>query len=695
MKKYYIEFTKSKIIYSEEHDIFLAPDLKGLGDIRDFESDKHLFQLLHDVRLQYSDETMISVSEERETNHDDNRLSVLLGYGHTNRDELLNANNLYWQIPSSKFITLKTESEAGVEATYYMWVLHEKFVQKRINSKCEAMKCFHVSHVIETVEEARASMNEPSEIKTPEKEKKSTPPKKEVVKPVKRIPRKKKKVAKEDRDYISANLPRKLKKFHGSKAQRKAGLGKKEYKPPKAKVKSERKKPKNPPTIQKPKRKLSNHQLHLERAHLKKIAATNIAKLEVIRKQIHRAHVGPIAWYDPAKQLPSEHYNTPRIDTTVLTVCERRYLHYLNLAQGLEMKCEKALTELNRYKSLVEKYHGSKSEKKKEKAERMEKNIIPNLKIKYRQCGEEFNEAARLRQKWHAKVEAMLDKAYEPKKKKSTKPGEVVHPIFEKNKDPKHTVMVCMKNNDTGAIVRITKEIGDTLHTKDPKQFTYTGKEEWKAWKKKERKGTYHSGVVPFSQGRVDRDKVTTSGKLLRDKLGSDFTLPKFERNGEHAMSKAVQQHKQSKNVYGAMPRTRQQKVTIKIPERSMSGRSIEVFHVYAQDAVQFTFKSNRRKIVKGEDGKLFIKDLNPVVFETRVGKRVLLEKRELNYNYSKPASTVTKTIIHNSTYTDCTSMTTNLKPVKRRKDMKTGKLNRNAKHNLRKKRNAKRKAAK
>ena len=42
--------------------------------------------------------------------------------------------------------------------------------------------------------------------------------------------------------------------------------------------------------------------------------------------------------------------------------------------------------------------------------------------------------------------------------------------------------------------------------------------------------------------------------------------------------------------------------------------------------------------------------------------------KREVYYEYTKPATTVTKTIVHNTSYTDGTSITTSGKSLKRHK---------------------------
>ena len=153
MTKYTIGFTKSEIIYHEEQNIFLSPMKDPLVE-REVESDKELFQLLHDLRIKYQDETMISVKTERERNYDDNRVSILLGFSQTNRELLLDANNLYWKVPSAKFITLNTKSIYG-KNTYYMWVLREQDIQSAIVKKCIAMSVWYKDHIVESVEEAR------------------------------------------------------------------------------------------------------------------------------------------------------------------------------------------------------------------------------------------------------------------------------------------------------------------------------------------------------------------------------------------------------------------------------------------------------------------------------------------------------------------------------------------------------------
>ena len=128
--------------------------------------------------------------------------------------------------------------------------------------------------------------------------------------------------------------------------------------------------------------------------------------MERIHRGIHCAHTAKLSLirHLDAKQLPNEDYNILKTDTTVLNQCERKYLHYLNLAKSLENKWKNALTELNRYKDLISKYKESKSEKKvngeitfpkQEKAKNIEDNILPQLVFNYQRYIELFNEATR------------------------------------------------------------------------------------------------------------------------------------------------------------------------------------------------------------------------------------------------------------------------------------------------------------
>ena len=188
----------------------------------------------------------------------------LLGKNHIHRKTLVTVNNFWWKISGARVIPIQTERISDkVKLTLTGWAFSDDDVETTIAEVCNSSYKY-ISHKVYTIAQWGASLDI-----TPKVEKKSKPPKKEAPKPPVKvhIPRKekKKRKKKEDRDYVSANLPRKLKKLHGTKAQRKAKMAKGEYQSPKAKLTSVRKKAKNPPTIQKPKRKLSKHQDHLER----------------------------------------------------------------------------------------------------------------------------------------------------------------------------------------------------------------------------------------------------------------------------------------------------------------------------------------------------------------------------------------------------------------------------------------------
>jgi hypothetical protein len=715
MKKYHIEFTDSKIVYSEEQDIFLAPDLKGLGDIVEFESDKMSFQFLHDLKIKFPDETIISVSEIRNANTDDARMSVLLGYGFKDRDLLLDANNLYWEIPSAKFITLKADNN-GTPVTYYMWALREKDIQSRIDAKCEAMKTPYISHSVESVDEAKLRVAKANEV-TPAK-KKPVVKKPVTKKPRKKsnkerlkeynnsreyeaLPRKKKKERKkkEDRDKESANKPAPLKELYGTKKERLSGKGKSREElplcestyvkfgkaPKQKKPKAERTGPKPVPKLPaKPKeKKLSPHQLHLQRRHIKKNVSENLRELNETHRKIHRAHVGPVSWNRDVKQLPSDAYHEPMLDMKVTIAAEAKYLHYIKMCRSLTVKCDESLAELNRFRNIIAKYQKSKSERKKEKAVRIENTIIPQLKATYRRYGELYNDAARLREKWSKKVDALLAKDYVPKVKPSTKQAHGVHLMFEKKERKPNAPKVCMTDNNDGSIIRISVEAGEKLFAKDPERYTYTGREQWKEWKKKNRKGEYNPGVIAITQERAKRENITPSGKLLRDRLGPTFAHPKFERGMAKMENRSVRERRQSMNHYGARPIIRKQTIVVKPEEETevVKGSFVETYTALLPSYNTFTFAGSNKKSVGGppitdkhgkvinrrgekirvwirdsETGKFVLREEREVKFAIKKIRKVPLQTYEVHYKYTRRNKPITKTIEHDVTYTDSTS---------------------------------------
>jgi hypothetical protein len=217
-KKYFVTFVpKDTIDYHEEQNIFLTT---GEQETVEFETDKALFQFLYDLRWTYQDKDVIEVKEERERNVDDNRITVLLGYGHKEREMLLDSNNIWWSIPTASFVTIKTDHN-----TYYMWVLKKDDIELKVWDKCEAMKSKLVEYEVESPEEAKARMNK--DTKPPKTEKKSKPPKRRKKSHEERLAayndknygrfpaapaKKKKKKPKEERDHVSANLPKSAKK---------------------------------------------------------------------------------------------------------------------------------------------------------------------------------------------------------------------------------------------------------------------------------------------------------------------------------------------------------------------------------------------------------------------------------------------------------------------------------------------------
>ena len=156
MKKYYAELTDSKVIYDKEHDIFLAPDLKGNGDIIEFETKKPLYQALFDLAIKHPTKNIIGVKEEYLPSTQqpsgyvsDPRIHALIGFGHKDRTQLISTNNLWWQIPTATFVTLFTKTDEN-EVTYNMWVLKKEDIQDRIDSKCKTMRCTYKDHVEES-----------------------------------------------------------------------------------------------------------------------------------------------------------------------------------------------------------------------------------------------------------------------------------------------------------------------------------------------------------------------------------------------------------------------------------------------------------------------------------------------------------------------------------------------------------------
>lgn len=628
------------LTWDEEKRIFYS---KGEPFIehKEFETiTEDLLSGIWDAKSEHQDMYIYSVFKNNK------QVANLLGSEHIERKTLCTVNNFWWRIPNARMVSIKTERTDGVKLTLSSWAFGNYDIEDTIKETCKPPYKY-LSHKVYTVKEWGAHIN-----MTPEIEKKSLPSKKK--KNVTNTPKK---------EYT-----------YGSKAQRLAGKGKTreeimklsgtprpKSQPKKSRIKSEPKRRDIVPG----EHKLTKHQKLLEKKYLDSLKSDNGERKYRLQERIEQRDFGamPMTLSEAGKQLSNEHYNFPKINTIVLNACETKYLHHLRLAKTLETKCQNALAELDRYRDLIKKHSESKSKKRQCKAVNIETRYLPILKKTYRDYVERYNEEMRLYLKWSAKVEDLITREYKPKVKRSTKAKSPIYYKQIKAKRPKHLKLVCVEDTKTGKISRMRKDEADKL---DFNKYKIVSKETWKAQKRKEIKGIPKSGIIQITDRKPKREKITQSGRLLSQRLGTDFAKPKFERSFTRMERNAEQTKKQNQNNFGAMPRLRFQKVTIKVPKKSKSGQSIQPYFVYAQDAVQFTFKSNIRKIVKGEDGKLFFKNLNPIVYTSRVGKRVLLEKRVFNYNYTKPASTITKTIIHKSTYKDCTSMTTSQRSLMR-----------------------------
>ena len=367
-----------------------------------------------------------------------------------------------------------------------------------------------------------------------------------------------------------------------------------------------------------------------------------------LKDQSHTFHLWSIHKDKVQEKIASHCVTTGHTYVKHDTMSLPEYNTYLDSIHKKDKKSTSKKKKPSKKKSYTPKWS---KKKEKEPEEPKKKEPETETQLEDRLLGR--NETSKLPTKLKYKIPI----AKVPKKKfvKKSLP-EPKNPISHPKRKNQISQKVCVKDGNTGAISRVERKEGNKQAKKDSERFSIVPKEEWKAWKKKKLKGDYKTGIVQLSDARINRDTITKSGVLLRNKLGADFAMPKFERSLKKMTAFGEQQNKQSKSVYGAMPIYKHQKITIKVPEVIKVGRSTEAYHVYAQDLVGFTFKSNNRTIVKGEDGKLHFKNLNPVVVDFRVGKRILLETRELNYDYTKPASTITKTIIHDITYTDSTS---------------------------------------
>ena len=215
--------------------------------------------------------------------------------------------------------------------------------------------------------------------------------------------------------------------------------------------------------------------------------------------------------------------------------------------------------------------------------------------------------------------------------------------------------MVCVEDNNDGSILRLIKSKAEPLVDGDAERYKYVSKEVWKAWKKKQRKGTYNTGVQPNST---------------------------FENRFKKIRERVEKEAQRSKNVYGAMPKTRIQKIEIIVPKEAKKKSFTTRIHVWVPKVTTFDFTNPRNSLEDKLDKALSARriDVNrierikemiakgcshskPWSPDNTIGyvgdpikvintvEKVLLEKEVIYYEYVKPASTITKTINHSIPY--------------------------------------------